>query len=41
MIKIKFINVVVDQNQIFEMAKEKAKSMNKDLLLIYGYDNCC
>ena len=30
----------VDQNQIFEMAKEEAKSMNKDLLLIYGYDNC-
>ena len=31
----------VDQNQIFEIAKEKAKSMNKDLLLIYGWDTCC
>lgn len=30
----------VDQNQLFEMAKAEAKSMNKDLLLIYGYDNC-
>ena len=31
----------VDQNQIFEIAKAEAKSMNKDLLLVYGYDTCC
>ena len=30
----------VDQNQLFSIAKIKAKSINKDLLLIYGYDNC-
>lgn len=30
----------VDQNQLFEMAKAEAKVINKDLLLIYGYDNC-
>ena len=30
----------VDQNQLFEIAKAEAKSMNKDLLLVYGYDNC-
>ena len=31
----------VDQKQIFEIAKEQAKSVNKDLLLVYGYDTCC
>ena len=30
----------LDQNELFQMAKVEAKSMNKDLLLIYGYDNC-
>ena len=31
----------VDQNQLFEIAKEQAKSMNKDVLLVYGWDNSC
>ena len=30
----------LDQNELFQMAKVEAKVMNKDLLLIYGYDNC-
>lgn len=30
-----------DQNQLFEMAKTKALTTNKDILLIYGHDTCC
>ena len=30
----------IDQNQFFEIAKKEAKAMGKDLLLVYGYDNC-
>ena len=30
-----------DQNQLFEIAKEQAKSMNKDVLLVYGLDSSC
>ena len=30
----------IDQKQLFEIAKTKAKSLNKDLLIVYGYDNC-
>ena len=31
----------VDQSQLFEIAKADVFFNRKDLLLIYGYDNCC
>ena len=31
----------VDQTQLFDIAKKEAKSTNKDILLVYGWDTCC